>query len=142
MIPRFQICIDADDPHVLNRFWSAAAGYVAEDHHDQITELLAAGHVTAEDVVEIDGRLAFATAAASRDPGGVGPRLLFQRASEPKTVKDRIHLDLQRDLDASSREIEVERLLALGATRLWDGQQGPHAWVTLADPEGNELCIS
>ena len=66
MIPRFQICIDADDPHLLNRFWAAAVGYVAEDHHDQVTELLAAGHVTPEDTVEIDGRLAFATAAASR----------------------------------------------------------------------------
>lgn len=32
-------------------------------------------------------------------------------------------------------------LIALGATRLWDGQQGPHSWVTLADPEGNEFCV-
>jgi hypothetical protein len=61
---------------------------------------------------------------------------------EPKTVKDRIHLDLQRDLDAAGRQIEVERLIALGATKLWDGQQGPSSWVTLADPEGNEFCIS
>ena len=142
MIPRFQICIDADDPHLLNRFWAAAVGYVAEDHHDQVTELLAAGHLPAEEAIEIDGRMAFATAAASRDPGGVGPRLLFQHVPEPKTVKDRIHLDLQRGLDADGRGIEVERLVALGATKLWDGQQGPRTWDTLADPEGNEICIS
>ena len=142
MIPRFQICIDADDPPLLNRFWAAAVGYVAEDHHDQVTELLAAGHLPAEEAIEIDGRMAFATAAASRDPGGVGPRLLFQHVPEPKTVMDRIHVDLPRGLDADGRGIEVERLVALGATKLWDGQQGPSTWVTLADPEGNEFCIS
>ena len=86
--------------------------------------------------------MAFATAAASRDPNGVGPRLLFQHVPEPKTVKDRIHLDLQRELDAAGRQTEVERLIALGATKLWDGQEGPTVWVTLADPEGNEFCIS
>ena len=64
MIPRFQICIDAADPHLLNRFWAAAVGYEAEDHHDQVTELLAAGHLPAEETIEIDGRLAFAAAAA------------------------------------------------------------------------------
>jgi hypothetical protein len=59
---------------------------------------------------------------------------------EPKTVKDRIHLDLHVGEDR--RETEVARILALGATKLWDGQQGPQSWVTLADPEGNEFCVS
>lgn len=43
------------------------------------------------------------------------------------------------NLDDDGRAAEVARLIALGATRLWDGRQGPHEWVTLADPEGNEL---
>ncbi|HEX4981366.1 MAG TPA: VOC family protein [Ilumatobacteraceae bacterium] len=30
----------------------------------------------------------------------------------------------------------------LGATRLYDGRQGPHTWVTMADPEGNEFCVA
>jgi hypothetical protein len=68
------------------------------------------------------------------------PQLWFQRVPEPKTVKDRIHLDLHFDPD--QRDAEVERILALGATKLWDGQQGPHTWVTLADPEGNEFCVA
>ncbi len=55
-------------------------------------------------------------------------------------MKNRIHLDLQ--FGEESREEQVQRALALGATRLWDGQQGPHTWVTLADPEGNEFCVS
>ena len=36
----------------------------------------------------------------------------------------------------------MAQLLGLGATKLWDGQVGPQTWVTLADPEGNELCVS
>ena len=39
-------------------------------------------------------------------------------------------------------EAVVDRALALGATKLWDGRQGPQTWVTLADPENNEFCIS
>ena len=39
-------------------------------------------------------------------------------------MKNRIHLDLQ--FGEESRDEQVQRALALGATRLWDGQQGPH----------------
>ena len=141
-VPTFQICVDAADPHLLNRFWAAATGYEMEDHHDQIAGLLEAGYLTLEDTIEIDGRRAFKTAAACRDASGSGPRLLFQHVPEAKTTKNRVHLDVQRRLEPDAREAEVERLVGLGATRLWDGQQGPHAWVTLADPEGNEFCVS
>lgn len=54
--------------------------------------------------------------------------LLDQGVADPAEVADR-------------RDAEVARLVALGASRLWDGQQGPHRWVTLADPEGNEFCV-
>jgi hypothetical protein len=140
--PTFQIAIDAADPHALNRFWAAAVGYVVEDHHEQIQGVIAAGYATLDDTIEIDGRLAWNIAAASSDPDGRSPRLLFQHVPEPKTVKDRIHLDLQRGLDDDGRAAEVARLEGLGATRLWDGEQGPHRWVTMADPEGNEFCVS
>lgn len=140
--PSFQIAVDAADPHLLNRFWSAAVGYEMEDHHDQINEVIAAGHATTDDTIEIDGRLAWKTAAASRDAAGTGPRLLFQQVPEAKSGKNRVHLDLHFGVDDAARDAEVERLVALGATRLWDGQQGPHTWVTLADPEGNEFCVA
>ena len=140
--PAIQIAVDAADPHLLNRFWAAAAGYDVEDHHDGILEIIDAGYATLDDTIEIDGRLAWKTAAASSDPGGTGPRLLFQQVPEAKTVKNRVHLDLQRRLEPEAREAEVDRLIALGATRLWDGEQGPHQWVTMADPEGNEFCVS
>jgi len=54
-------------------------------------------------------------------------------------VKNRVHLDVRAGDD---RDALVERLTARGATRLHEGRQGPYAWVTLTDPEGNELCIS
>ena len=100
-------------------------------------------------MIEVDGRLAFRTAAAIRDPQAdlssrhqpVRGRMLFQVAPETKTVKNRVHLDIYFDTD--DRDTEVQRLIGLGARRLWDGKQGPvHTWVTLADPEDNEFCVS
>jgi len=140
--PTIQIVVDAGDPHAQARFWSAALHYELEDHHDQIEQLLAAGVATRADTIEIDGRLAWSTAAACRHPRGQGPRLLFQSVPEPKTVKDRIHLDLHHLAGDEAREAEVARLTGLGATRLWDGQPGPSRWVTMADPEGNEFCVA
>ncbi len=140
--PTIQICVDAADPHAQARFWAAALRYELEDHHDQVEQLLAAGAITRDDTIEIDGRLAFDLAAACRHPQGTGPRVLFQRVPEPKTVKDRIHLDLHHLQGDDFRAAEVARLIDLGATKLWDGQQGPQRWVTMADPEGNEFCVA
>ena len=141
MIPALQIAIDCADPHALARFWAAAIEYELEDHHDQIVEIIGAGWATDDDTVEIDGRKAWRTAAACRDPQGSGPRLLFQAVPEPKTIKDRIHLDLHF-APGTDRDAIVARLVELGATKLWDGQQGPEQWVTMADPEGNEFCVN
>ena len=67
-------------------------------------------------------------------------RLLFIEVPEPRSVKNRLHLDLvPTDV---SREAEVERLLAMGATRVADHRRPDGGgWFTLADPEGNELCV-
>ena len=73
----------------------------------------------------------------------VGPddrELIFLRVPEPKTVKNRMHLCL-RPTDRS-REEEVDRILALGATVVDDRRDGPDkGWAVLADPEGNEFCV-
>jgi hypothetical protein len=139
--PAIQVAIDCADPHGLADFWARATGMEMEDHHDMILEIVEAGYASFDDdTIERNGRRAWATAAACRDPQGTRPRLLFQQVPEPKTVKDRIHLDLH--VGEERRETEVERILALGATKLWDGRQGPQTWVTLADPEGNEFCVS
>jgi predicted enzyme related to lactoylglutathione lyase len=66
-----------------------------------------------------------------------GSRYLFIAVPEPKTAKNRVHLDLEAD----DRETEVERLLGLGATRLDDLEEDGAGWTVLSDPEGNEFCV-
>ncbi len=56
-----------------------------------------------------------------------------------KTGKNRLHLDLAPPPDGD-QQAEVERLVALGATRL-DIGQGEVSWVVMADPDGNEFCV-
>ncbi|MFE3499831.1 VOC family protein [Kitasatospora sp. NPDC059160] len=108
------VTIDCADPFALADFWAKVLdGTLAED--DNLGD--------PEAVVK-----------------SAGADLLFIRVPEGKTVKNRVHLDLQPQ--DRSRDEEVERLLALGATVVSD-QRRPDGtgWVTLADPEGNELCV-
>ena len=138
-----QVTFDCADPHAQARFWAVATDFQVDDHHDMIGELIEAGHVPAdsEDIVEIDGRRAWRDyAAIGAGDQADGNRLLFQRVAEGKTAKNRVHLDLHPG--EGKRDELVKTLLGLGAKHLWDGQQGPLSWVTLADPEGNELCVS
>ena len=140
----FQITFDAVDPHAQARFWAEALGYEVELHDDFIRAQLDAG-VSADLVIEIDGHLFWRTATAIRPPGASdeeahrGRRLLFQAVPEPKPGKNRVHLDLNVGKDQI--DAEVERLLGLGATLLYRFEGPEGRWVTLADPEGNELCI-
>jgi hypothetical protein len=66
--------------------------------------------------------------------------MFFQRVPEKRAVKNRVHLDLR--VPPAERETEVSRLIGLGASRLGEGQQGPHSWIVMADPEGNEFCVA
>ncbi len=136
-----QVTFDCTDPHAQARFWAAALDYEVEDHDQLIGEVIAAGHVEADsaDIIEVDGHRAWRDYAAARARDG-GNRLLFQVVAEPKAGKNRVHLDLHEP--EGQRDAKVAQLLQLGATKLWDGQLGPQTWVTLADPEGNELCVS
>ncbi|MFD7865535.1 VOC family protein [Streptomyces sp. NPDC059783] len=68
-----------------------------------------------------------------------GAALLFVTVPEPKRTKNRVHFDVMPD---RTRDEEVERLLALGATVVGDHRRpNGRGWVTLADPEGNEFCV-
>jgi len=76
----------------------------------------------------------------------VGPGMEFVTVPESKAVKNRLHIDLAPHL-SDDRDAEVDRLLAMGATRIDVGQgsdMGPGSavsWTVLADPEGNEFCV-
>lgn len=70
---------------------------------------------------------------------GNGQTFYFQRVPEEKTVKNRVHICLQPDVP---RDVEVERVLGLGATMVVDHREPDgRGWVVLADPEGNEFCV-
>jgi catechol 2,3-dioxygenase-like lactoylglutathione lyase family enzyme len=135
----FQVSMDCADPHAQCDFWAAALGYRLDGSDPAfIRRMISEGFATDDDTFTIDGELRWKTAAACSDPGGVRPRLYFQLVPEGKVAKNRVHLDLR----VTDRAAEVDRLTALGARKLHDGQQGPQTWVVMADPEGNEFCVS
>jgi hypothetical protein len=137
----FQITVDCAEPHVLADWWAEVLGWeVDRQDEDFIRRMVAEGQAREEDTAIHRGALVWRTGAAIRKPDEPGRRILFQQVPEPKTVKNRMHLDIR--VGAQRREAEQRRLLEMGATFLHRGSQGPFEWVTLADPEGNELCLS
>ena len=143
MAIRLQVTFDAADPPALAAFWAEAIGYVEQDPPDGFDSWEAwavANDVPREDWDKYDSRV---------DPDGVGPRLYFQRVPEPKTAKNRVHLDLavSGGRGTPSEEIRrqvaaaVERAVAAGATKLREVDELGEHWVVLQDPEGNEFCI-
>lgn len=135
-----QIVVDAEDPHALAEFWAEALHYDVEDHTGVVTHLVESGRLDPDDTIEVDGRLAFRDVTACSDPEGARPRLFFQRVPEPKTAKNRMHLDLQVGEDRAPAE--VERLAGLGARLLWTTSDRGPTTTTMADPEGNEFCVT
>jgi predicted enzyme related to lactoylglutathione lyase len=110
-----EIVIDCNDPEQVAGFWSAALGWS----------------------VQTDGADRWMSETGSDEDGSLV--LIFQSVPEPKTGKNRVHLDVSpRDCEQFD---EVERLLRLGARRANVGQTGQESWVVLADPEGNEFCV-
>jgi hypothetical protein len=141
----FQVTVDCRDPHPLAQWWAETLGWVVEPTDEAfIRRMIAEGYASDGDTTVHNGSLVWKEGAAIRHPDGPesGPRkrVLFQLVPEAKTLKNRVHLDVW--VGAENVAPEVERLTARGATFLHNGQQGPHSWVTLADPEGNEFCVS
>jgi predicted enzyme related to lactoylglutathione lyase len=110
------LCIDSNDPDKLALFWEDVLGWRRTYARDD------------EVVLE---------PPAGSPEDGVAADLLFLRVPEPKSRKNRLHLDLRPD----DQRAEVERIEALGARRVSVGQDEDASWVVLADPEGNEFCV-
>ncbi|WAP54381.1 VOC family protein [Streptomyces luomodiensis] len=115
--PVRHITFDAHDPYALARFWSGLTGYPLEDD----------AKPDDDDVLISPGQ-----------PGV--PGLLFLRVPDTKTVKNRVHLDIQPP--SGTRDAEVERLIGLGA-RVVDDRRTDDGlgWVVMSDIEGNEFCV-
>jgi hypothetical protein len=136
-----QIVIDSSAPHELADWWAEALGWQVEAQDEAfIRRMVEQGQAAEADTTRHRGALVWKAGAALKSPDPDRPRILFQQVPEGKTVKNRLHLDVRVGPDR--REAEVTRLLGLGATELWRGSQGPYAWATLADPQGNEFCVT
>jgi predicted enzyme related to lactoylglutathione lyase len=113
-----QINMKARDDSALGGFWAAALGWGISSEEPGVTNLEPEGFVYP-------------------DPLAVCIDLVA--SAEPKTVKNRVHLDLASTSAAHQAEL-VARLTDLGATPA-DVGQGEVPWTVLADPEGNEFCV-
>ncbi len=115
-----EVVIDCADHEVVVAFWAAAlGGWERRDVNEQYVSL----------VPRADQRT------------GDGPKplpLLFQKVPEGKIAKNRVHLDFSSEDMAA----EVARLVGLGARILGEHSLGDFRWTVMADPEGNEFCVS
>jgi hypothetical protein len=143
MSNRFQVTFDAVDPQRLAAFWEAALGYKREDPPEPYgtwEEFARAVGIPEEN---------WGNFASLVDPDGVHPRIFFQRVPEPKTAKNRVHLDVnvggERGVPPEERrqrvDAAVERLVDAGASLVRAYDEPDQYWVVMQDPEGNELCL-
>ncbi|BCW79967.1 MULTISPECIES: VOC family protein [Micrococcaceae] len=141
-----QIVVDCASPHELADWWAETLQWAVEPQDAGfIRSMIEQGYATENQTTTHRGNLVWKDGAAIRPPEEIEAkdpqrRILFQTAPEGKTVKNRVHWDVRldgRDKDEVRRELE-----ARGASFLWSARQGPHSWHTMADPEGNEFCIS
>lgn len=110
------VTFDCSNAAELAEFWSAALGRPIDQEGDMA-----------------------ASEFFARIPGeGSDPTLMFIQVPEAKTVKNRLHLDM----NTTDRAAEVGRLVGLGATRIHEKDEFGFQWTTLADPEGNEFCVA
>jgi len=127
MATHWTLGCDAADPSRLAAFWALALGYVDEPGHD------------------------FPDGASIVDPDGKGPAIGFLRVPEPKTAKNRMHIDVrvagEPPWDMAKREhlirAKVTELTAAGATVVREESDGGVlGHVVMYDPEGNEFCVA
>lgn len=106
------VTFDCADPRRLGAFWSNVTGYPPVMENDDFVAL------------------------AAPDKRGVRGILLW-KVPEPKTSKNRMHVDLANKTPGE----EIERLISLGATRVGKREGNGRVWTVMLDPEGNEFCI-
>ncbi|MCB5167706.1 glyoxalase/bleomycin resistance/dioxygenase family protein [Streptomyces bambusae] len=150
MTLHWKLVVDCADAPALADFWAAALEYEVEDPGPLIAELLVTDRIGPEAVAEHRGRRVFRGYAAIRHPEdpydeasgvGHGRRLLFQEVPEPKSGKNRLHIDVHGG--PGGLGALVTRLEELGAVRVREVDHGPagHWWV-MRDPQGNEFCAT
>ncbi|MGZ4131701.1 MAG: VOC family protein [Actinomycetota bacterium] len=143
MSATIQVVFDCADPDRLARFWAEALGYVVQPPP--------AGFDSWEAFLSEAGvpESQWHSRSAIVDPKGEGPRLFFQQVLEPKTVKNRVHVDVNAGGPPGTPEAErrtriaeaVGRLTQAGASVQREFNEPGEHWVVMQDPEGNEFCV-
>jgi hypothetical protein len=138
-----QITFDCANPERVGTFWATVLGYKMQDPPE--------GHESWESFLTAMGvpKDQWDRAYAIVDPDGKGPRIFFQKVPEPKTVKNRVHLDVNvsggpgTPIDERRAKVDaaVERVVGLGATKLRPYEENGEYWVVMQDLEGNEFCL-
>jgi Glyoxalase-like domain len=144
MATEWTVTFDCADPTALAQFWALALGYVDASPPQGFgswEEWLTHFQVPKDE---------WNDGASLEDPKAVGPRISFLKVPEPKTAKNRVHLDIQAGGGRSEpwevrwpRVVEVvERLASAGATVIREDMlDGRPDHCVMADPEGNEFCV-
>jgi hypothetical protein len=143
MATHVQVVIDCADPAKLGEFWVQALGYQVQDPPRGFASW--PDFLRANNVPESEWN----SANALVDPDGAGPRVFFQRVPEPKTVKNRVHLDLNVSggltvpIETRKERIaaEAKRLEGIGASQLREVEDWSGYCLVMRDPEGNEFCL-
>ncbi len=119
------VTFDCADALTVGRFWSAALGRPLDpDASSDLPGIGFAGRRTSDGWAPVE-----------RDDD---PTWIFAKVPEPKTAKNRMHLDLM----TPDPEAEIARLVGLGAARVADMEEYGYEWTVMADPEGNEFCLA
>jgi Glyoxalase-like domain len=114
----FAVIVDCEAPEQLAAFWAESLGWRASRRNEGEFQ--------------------------TSDPAGGPISLNFMAVPEPKSVKNRLHLDVITD---GSMEVEVQRQIDLGAhlievRQVPDSLDNPDTWTVMTDPEGNEFCVT
>src|SRR5438132_12892338 len=141
MATSIQVVFDCHDPDRLAKFWAHALRYSLQPPPPGFDSWEA--FLQAEGIPESE----WDRASAIVDPEGRGPRIYFQKVPEGKTVKNRVHLDLNvgggRETPMEERKAriraEAERLVGEGATRSGEVEEQGEYCLNMLDPEGNEF---
>jgi hypothetical protein len=129
------LVFDSLDPDRMAEFWAAATAFVPGEGRCDPVDI---GLGYQDEAFVLDGRrYLYVTEPEAAPAGGrlfdLSPGLAFRRTDEPKRTKNRLHLDLT----STDAQADRERLIGLGASVLqWDSEH------VMADPEGNEFCLS
>jgi catechol 2,3-dioxygenase-like lactoylglutathione lyase family enzyme len=135
------LTFDAADPERLGTFWCLALGYIERPPPE--------GYRSWAEYDAANGTPGNEAGYAILDPDGKGPGIFFQPVPEPKTAKNRLHIDVRVSGDAADaedkRQARIEAAVALlvdaGATMERQSGDPDDFFIVMRDPEGNEFCL-